>query len=145
MRESLNRLIDWFRRDRLEKELAEELRLHRELAERDAAAEGTSVDEARWSARRRFGNPTAVAEATRDRWSLPRLDQFQQDVRYAVRGLRRSPGFTATAVVTLALGIGANVAMFGVVDQLMFKPYPYLNDPSTAHRVYLRASTRGKE
>src|SRR5688572_26151833 len=57
--------------------------------------------------------------------------------RYALRGLRRSPGFTTTAVVTLALGIGANVAMFGVIDRLMFRPYPYTKDPGTVHRIYL--------
>ena len=145
MRETLNRLIDWFRRDRLEQELAEEMRFHREHAERDAVAAGAAPADAKWVARRNFGNATAAAEASRDRWSLPRLDQMQQDVRYALRGLRRSPGFTATAVITLALGIGANVAMFDVVDRLMFRPYPFLSDPSVTHRVYLSASYRGDE
>ena len=145
MRELLSRLVDWIRRDRLERELAEEMRFHRQQAERDALAEGASADEATWVARRRFGNATAAAEASRDRWSLPWLDHLQQDVRYGLRGLRRSPGFTATAVITLALGIGANVAMFGVVDRLMFRPYAYLRDPGTVHRVYLRATFRGKE
>ncbi|HJR66544.1 MAG TPA: ABC transporter permease [Gemmatimonadaceae bacterium] len=67
-----------------------------------------------------------------------------RDLRYAVRNLRRSPAFTAAVVVTLALGIGANTAMFGVVDWLMFRPYPYLRDPSTVHRVYMRWTQRGE-
>jgi predicted permease len=145
MRESFSRLIDWLRRERLEREMSEELRFHREHAERDALAAGVHPEEAPWEARRRFGNATLVAEAARDRWSLPRLDHFQQDVRYALRGLRRSPGFTVTAVATLALGIGANIAMFGVVDQLMFRPFAFLRDPASAHRIYLRETYRGQE
>jgi predicted permease len=71
------------------------------------------------------------------------VDAFGQDLRYALRGLRKSPGFAAAVIVPLALGIGANAAMFGVVDRLMFRPYPYLNDPATVHRIYLRLSVRG--
>src|SRR5688500_14526998 len=71
------------------------------------------------------------------------FDQLAQDVRYAFRGLRKSPGFAAAVIVTLGLGIGANVAMFGVVDRLMFRPYAYLKDPETVHRVYLRRFDRG--
>lgn len=144
MRELIIRCIDWFRRRRLERELTEELRFHQSRAERDARAEGVSADEATIVARRRLGNRTQVVEAARERWSLPTLDHFQQDVRYALRGLRRAPGFTTTAVVTLALGIGANVAMFGVVDELMFRPFPYLHDPSTVNRLYMKASRRGQ-
>ena len=72
------------------------------------------------------------------------LDRTRHDARYALRGLRRSPGFTATVMLTLGLGIGANAAMFGVVDRLMFRPFPLMRDPATVNRVYLQASGRGR-
>ena len=137
MREWLTRLRDWLRRDELDHELNEELRFHREHLERDAHGEGTPAEEASYLARRRLGNLTQVREAARERWSWPWLDHFQKDFRYALRGLRRSPGFSATVILTLGLGIGANAAMFGVIDRLMFRPFAYLRDPGTVHRVYL--------
>jgi len=73
------------------------------------------------------------------------LESLRQDIKYAIRGLRRKPGFAIAVVTTLALGIGANAAMFGIVDRLLFRPPPLLKDPSTAHRVYSFATTRGKE
>jgi putative ABC transport system permease protein len=77
--------------------------------------------------------------------SVQWIDRLRQDVRYAMRGLARSPGFTATVIVTLGLGIGANAAMFGVIDRLMFAPFPYLRDPSQVHRLYLQTTSRGKQ
>lgn len=137
MREWLNRLIDWFRRDSLDRQLAEELRFHRQQLERDdASTAGES--------RRQLGNVTRVHEDARERWSIPTLDHVLQDTRYALRGLRRSPGFTATVVVTLALGIGANTAMFSVVDRLMFRPLAYLRDPGSVQRIYYRTENRGE-
>ena len=79
----------------------------------------------------------------RRRWSTPSLEQVQQDVRYALRGLRRSPAFTATVIITLGLGIGANAAMFNVVDRLMFRPLAYMRNPSTVHRVYWQWQDHG--
>jgi len=73
------------------------------------------------------------------------LDAIKQDLRYALRGLRSKPGFAAAIVVTLGLGIGANAAMFGIVDRLLFRPPPLLKDPETAHRVYLFRTNRGTE
>ena len=73
------------------------------------------------------------------------LDAIVQDLRYALRGLRAKPGFAAAVVVTLALGIGANAAMFGIVDRLLFRPPPMLKDPDTVHRVYLYRTIRGTE
>ncbi|HEV8599724.1 MAG TPA: ABC transporter permease [Gemmatimonadales bacterium] len=142
MREWLARLRDWLRRDQLDRELTEELRFHRERLEREARDAGADPEAARYAAGRRLGSVVQAQEASRDRWSWPWLDHFQKDVRYALRGLRRSPGFTATVVLTLGLGIGANAAMFSVIDRLMFRPYPMLRDPARVHRVYLQWNER---
>jgi predicted permease len=145
MREWLTRARDWLRRDRLDAELDEELAFHRAQLERDARAGGASADEARWAARRALGSTLRAKADARARWSLPALDRVLHDVRYALRGLRRAPGFTAGVVVTLGLGLGATVAMFGIVDRLLFRPPPLLRDPVTAHRVYLYVTRRGQE
>src|SRR5262245_20314622 len=133
MRELMNRLRDWMRRDRLDNELQEELRFHAASLERDSRS-----PEPAWAARRQLGNVTRVTEESRERWSIAWLDHLQQDVRYALRGLRRAPGFTITVILTLGLGIGANAAIFGVMDRMMFRPDPYMRDPGSAHRVYLQ-------
>src|SRR5258706_15429173 len=73
------------------------------------------------------------------------LEHFIQDLRYAIRTLARSPAFTLGVVLTLGLGIGANVAMFPIVDRMLFRPPPYLHDPATTHRVYLARFYRGDE
>jgi putative ABC transport system permease protein len=74
-----------------------------------------------------------------------RFETFKQDLKYAIRGLRLKPGFTIAVVTTLGLGIGANAAMFGIVDRLLFRPPPLMRDPDTAHRVYGIQMVRGKE
>ena len=144
MGEWLRRLYDWLRRDRLESELNDELRFHREQVAREAQAAGASASDATDTARRRIGNATGVSEAAWERWSIPWLDHVQRDVRYALRGLGRSPGFTAAVVVTLGLGIGANAAMFNLIDQMMLRPFAYLRDPASVSRVYLRVPGRDR-
>ena len=143
MREWIARLLDWYRRDSLDGELAEELHFHRQQLERDARASGATAAQSTLIARRRLGNLTVAREAARERWSIPSLDGLQQDVRYALRALARSPGFTATVIVTLGLGIGANAAMFNVVDRLMFRPLAWLREPETVHRIYWQRQDRG--
>ena len=145
MREWIARLRDWLRRGTLDAELDEELAFHRAQIERDTRSAGATADEAAWAARRRLGSTVRVKREARARWSIPFLDQLLDDVCYAARGLRASPGFTAAVVITLGLGLGANTAMFGVVDRLLFRAPPLLRDPGTAHRVHAFRTRRGIE
>jgi putative ABC transport system permease protein len=142
LREMWGRLSAWTRRGRLQRQLAAELQAHAELLTRDLEAEGLSPAAARLEARRRLGNTTAHRETSRDAWGFPALDQILRDLRFAIRGLVRAPGFTLTVALTLGLGIGANAAMFAVIDRLMFRPFPYLRAPSRVHTVYLQTSGR---
>ncbi len=144
MRELLQRIRDWFRREELDRELAEELAFHRALLERDAKAEGIDAARVSAAASRRLGNVTLAREDARERWSIPWLSQVLRDARYAMRGLRRSPGFTVTVVVTLGLGFGVNAAMFSVVDNLMFRPLAYLRDPASVNRLYWQWTDRDR-
>ena len=139
-REVILRLLAWRRRDRLGRELAGELEVHIELLARDLEHEGLSPGEAKLAARRQVGNTTVLRESSRDAWGFPVLESVMQDLRYAIRGLLHAPGFTITVILTLGLGIGANAAMFAVIDRLMFRPFPYMRDPSSVHRVYVETN-----
>lgn len=144
LRELVGRLTAWRHRDALARELTVELEEHATLLARDYEKAGMSPDAALIAARRQLGNPGRLREESRDAWGFPGIDAFGQDLRYALRGLRRSPAYTITVVLTLGLGIGANTAMFSVIDQLMLRPFPLMRDPSTVHRVYLQTTYRGK-
>lgn len=111
-------------RDR-DKELDRELQLHLELEAQEQLESGLSAEEARYAARRAFGNTTMVQEDVRAIWSLVWLERFRRDLNYAARSLRKNPGFTLVAVLTLALGIGANTAIFSAIDALMLRPLPF--------------------
>ena len=139
-REFVLRLRAWARRERLSRELTAELEAHVDLLARDLVREGMAPDEARAAARRQLGNTTALRESSRDAWGFPAVERVLQDLRYAIRGLVHAPGFTVTVILTLGLGIGANAAMFAVIDRLMFRPFPYMRDPGSVHRVYVETN-----
>lgn len=124
----------WQRPDR-EKELDRELESHLDLEAEEQLESGLSPQEARYAAQRTFGNTTLVREDLLAIWQTIWLERLASHIKYAARSLGKNPGFTAIAVLTLALGIGANTAIFSAIDALMLRPLPF-SSPDQLVRVY---------
>src|SRR3984893_15792831 len=118
----LNQILS---RRRRYNELADSIREHLEEKVENLMEEGLSPEEAARTAHRELGNVTQIQERSREVWQWPRLESLGGDVKHAARQLWRNPGFTVTVVLTLALSIGANTAIFSVVNALLLKNLPY--------------------
>ena len=136
MGEFWRRLLFRIRGERFDRDLAEEMQLHVELLAEEKREGGMA------GARKRFGNATQLRETSRDAWGWTSLDTLKQDVRYGLRTLRANPGFAATAVLSLALGIGANTAIFGIVNALMLRSLP-VEDPSKLVQITINGNRDG--
>ena len=132
----LRRLRFLFLGGRFDRDLAEEMRLHLEMRAADQREAGLNPREAEAAARRRFGNATRIQEVSRDAWGWTLLSTLRKDLAYGARALAANPGFAATAVLSLALGIGANTAIFSIINAVMLRTLPVAN-PQALVQVHM--------
>jgi putative ABC transport system permease protein len=125
------RLLSPLRRGRYEREMEEEMRFHLAMQVEQNLASGMAAEEARYAARRQFGNQTWLKEVSREMWSVRFIETLIQDLRYGARMLLKNPGFALLAVLTLALGIGSTTTIFSAIHNILLDPFPYTD----AHRV----------
>ncbi len=142
MGELWRRVRYWLSGTRFDADLAEEMRLHVEMRAAAKQAGGMPGDEAQAAARRQFGNATRLHESSREAWGWMRLDSWRQDVTYGLRAMAANPGLTATAVLSLALGIGANTAIFSILNAVLLRSLP-VEDPQRL--VQVRMGTEGDD
>ena len=136
MRQWWSKLRAWMTgRAAIDTGLAEEVRSHVEMETEGFVERGMPLEAARAAARRHFGNATAVTEHAHDAWTFAPFESLLKDVRHGFRAMRRSPAFSLVVILTFALGVGVNTAIFSVVDEVLIKPLPY---PESERLVRLR-------